>query len=121
MQTDPEALLARMRELRGYVLPAHEVLAERDPDFLDGYDRMFRAANSDASPLPADVRELLVMALDIVVGVHPDAIRAHAGKAISHGATEAQVVAAVELAVIVQASKTMGALGSILRTDDDDA
>jgi alkylhydroperoxidase/carboxymuconolactone decarboxylase family protein YurZ len=121
MQTDGEELLARMRELRGYLLPAHEVLAERDPDFLDGYDRMFRAANSDASPLPPDVRELLVMALDIAAGVHPDAIRAHAQKAIAHGATEAQVVAAVELAVIVQASKIMGSLGPIFRADDQPA
>ena len=117
MDSDGQALLERMRELRGYVLPAHEILAERDPAFLDGYDRMFRAANSDASPLPADVRELLVMALDIVAGVHPDAIRAHAQRAIGHGASEAQVVAVVELAVIVQASKTMGSLTPIFRTD----
>jgi alkylhydroperoxidase/carboxymuconolactone decarboxylase family protein YurZ len=119
MHTDGQTLLDRMRELRGYVLPAHEILADRDPDFLDGYDRMFRAANSDASPLPADVRELVVMALDIVIGVHPDAIRAHARKAIAHGASEAQVIAAVELAVIVQASKTMGSLTPIFKADDE--
>lgn len=119
MHADGQALLDRMRELRGYVLPAHEVLAQRDPKFLDGYDRMFRAANSDASPLPADVRELIVLALDIVAGVNPNAIRAHAEKAISHGASDAQVVAAVELAVIVLASKTMGSLASIFAADGE--
>ncbi len=121
MHPDGQALLDRMRELRGYVLPAHEVLAERDPAFLEGYDRMFRAANSDASPLPAQVRELMVMALDIVVGVHPNAIRAHAEKALAHGASEEEVVAAVELAVIVQASRTMGALAPIFATDVEGA
>lgn len=121
MHDGGKELLERMRELRGYVLPAHEILAERDPDFLDGYDRMFRAANSDASPLTADVRELIVMALDIAVGVSPQAIRAHAEKAIAHGATEAQVLATVELAVIVQASKTMGSLAPIFAADGEGA
>jgi len=113
MSDDGQALLERMREFRGYVLPAHEVLAERDPEFLDGYDRMFRAANAKDSPLPADVRELIVMALDISAGVSPEAVRAHAAKAIAHGATEAQVVAAIELAAVVYASKMLGSLARV--------
>jgi alkylhydroperoxidase/carboxymuconolactone decarboxylase family protein YurZ len=118
MTIDGQELLERMREFRGYVLPAHEVLAERDPEFLDGYDRMFRRAYSPDSALSPAMRELLVMALDIVAGVSPEAIRTHARKAIDHGASETQVVEAVELAAIVVASKTLGSVARIFTPDD---
>jgi alkylhydroperoxidase/carboxymuconolactone decarboxylase family protein YurZ len=113
MTIDGQALLESMREFRGYVLPAHQVLAERDPEFLDGYDRMFRAAYGEGSALSPAMRELLVMALDISAGVAPEAVRAHARRAMDHGATEEQVVEAVELAAIVVASKTLGSVARI--------
>ena len=113
MTIDGQQLLEAMRAQRGYVLPAHEVLAERDPEFLDGYNKMFMAANSDRSPIPADVRELMLVALDIAAGVKPEVIASHAHKAIQYGASEAQVVAAVELAILVFASRNMGPLAQI--------
>ena len=119
MKVDGGDLLKRMREQRGYILPAHETLAERDPDFLDGYNRMFMAANSDTSPLPADVRELIIMALDVVAGLKAEVIRAHARKAVALGATEAQVVNAIELAAMVFASRNMSPLSTIFAKDSD--
>jgi alkylhydroperoxidase/carboxymuconolactone decarboxylase family protein YurZ len=105
-----EKLLQEIRSDRGYTLPMHRVLAERHPEFLDGYNRMFTSAMNSESPLPAYVRELLVMALDIAVGAKPEVARGHARKAIEHGATEAQVLAAVELTTIVFSGRGMGAL-----------
>lgn len=106
-------LLDDVRADRGYVLPMHEVLAERHPEFLDGYNRMFTAAMNAESPLPGYVRELLVMALDIAVGVKPEVVRAYARKAIELGGTEAQVLAAIELTTIVFAARGMGALAGL--------
>ena len=96
-----EQLLEQIRANRGYVLPMHQVLAERHPEFLAGYDAMFTAAMSKDSPLPASVRELIVMAVDIAVGVGPDVVRGHARRAMELGATEAQVLAAIELTTLV--------------------
>lgn len=103
-------LLNDIQADRGYTLPMHKVLAERHPEFLDGYNRMFTAAMNEESPLPGYVRELLVMALDIAVGARPEVARGHARKAIELGATEAQVLAAIELTTIVFAGRGMGAL-----------
>lgn len=108
-----QAILDRIQDDRKYILPMHRVFAERDPQFLDGYDRMFTSVMSDDSPLPADVRELFVMALDVVVGTSPSVVIGHARKAVELGATESQVLAAIELATIVAAGKVMGAVAGL--------
>ncbi|MDA8399000.1 MAG: carboxymuconolactone decarboxylase family protein [Actinomycetota bacterium] len=108
-----DIVLQRIQDDRGYVLPMHRVFAERDPQFLDGYDRMFTSVMSERSPLSPEVRELLVMALDVAVGTSPKVVGGHAKKAIELGATEEQVVAAIELATIVAAGKVMGAVTSV--------
>lgn len=113
MNEKGQALLDGIQAHRGYTMEMHRILADRHPDFLEGYDTMFQAAMSDDSPLPASVRELLVMALDIVVGMKPEVVRAHARKAIAHGATEEQVLAACEIVTLVSAGR---ALGSVVST-----
>jgi alkylhydroperoxidase/carboxymuconolactone decarboxylase family protein YurZ len=112
-----QQLLDQIRAHRGYVLPMHEFLAEHHPEFLAGYDGMFTAAMSTDSPLPAKVRELIVMAVDMAVGVSPNVVRGHARRAIEHGATEAEVVAAIELTTLVFAGRPLSYGANALRED----
>lgn len=108
MPEEGRRLLEEMRARRGgKSMAMHEILAARDPGFLLGYHHIFNAAQSDGKGLPGWVRELLVMALDLSVGVAPHVVRAHARKAISLGATEAQVLGAIELAALVMAGKAL--------------
>src|SRR5438552_9477767 len=94
-------LLRRIREHRGYdPLAFQRELAERHPEFLAAYDDMYRAAMGEESALPAKTRHLIVMVLDLVLGVGEKAVRGHARQAIAHGATEAEVLAAIELATL---------------------
>lgn len=121
-QLTPEGqeLLDTIRRQRGgKTMATHEVLAARDPAFLNGYNEIYNAAQSDAQGLPAYVRELMVMALDIAVGGSPKVARAHGRKAVSLGATEAQVLGAVELAILVSAGRAMSYLPAIF--DDGSA
>lgn len=111
-------LLAGIREHRGYVLPMHEALAERHPEFLAGYDAMFRAAMSQDSALEPKVRELIVMVLDVAMGVSEKAVRGHARKAMQHGASEAEVLAAIELATLVFAGKPLGMAARVFAEDE---
>jgi alkylhydroperoxidase/carboxymuconolactone decarboxylase family protein YurZ len=106
-------LLERIQAHRGYTMPMHRLLAARHPDFLEGYDRLFTSAMSEDSPLEANVRELMVMALDLAVGTKPEVVRGHAQKAIALGATEEQVLAAIELTTIVFAGKALGAVAAV--------
>jgi alkylhydroperoxidase/carboxymuconolactone decarboxylase family protein YurZ len=112
MTPEGQQLLDTIRAQRG-TIPMHEVLAEHDPAFLRGYDQVYNAAQSDGTGLPAHVRELIVMALDIAVGGDPTVVRAHARKAISLGATEAQVLGAVELAALVLTGRALSYLPTI--------
>ncbi len=118
MTDEGRELLEKMRAQRGGTSMAmHEILAARDPQFLLGYHHIFNAAQSDDQGLPGWVRELLVMALDLAVGVNPTVVRAHARKAISQGATEAQVLGALELAALVMAGKALSYLPAIFEPE----
>jgi alkylhydroperoxidase/carboxymuconolactone decarboxylase family protein YurZ len=112
MTPEGQAILDAIRAERRS-LPMHEILAERDPKFLQGYNAIYTSAQSDAQGLPEYVRELIVMALDIAVGAAPAAARGHARRAIRAGATEAQVLGAVELVALVWAGKAVSALPTI--------
>lgn len=114
-------LLARIREDRGYVLPFHEELAERHPEMLAAYDDMYRAAMGEGSALPAKVRELIVMVLDLALGVGDKAVRGHARRAIAAGATEAEVLAAIELATLVSAGKPLAVVAKVFADEDPPA
>jgi 4-carboxymuconolactone decarboxylase len=109
-------LLDRIQEHRGYTMPMHRIIAERHPDFLEGYDKLFTSAMSADSPLSPAVRELIVMALDIAVGTKPEVIRGHAERAVALGASDAEVLAVIELTTIVFAGK---ALGSVVAVFDE--
>jgi alkylhydroperoxidase/carboxymuconolactone decarboxylase family protein YurZ len=100
-------LLADMKAARGYVLPSHEFLAEQDPGFLEGYDAFFTAAQRDDSPLPRKVREFVLLAADLALGVPANVVGSHAKRAMDHGATEEEVLAVVELTTIAYAAKSM--------------
>lgn len=118
MSDEGRDLLDLMRSQRGgKSMVMHEILAARDPSFLLGYHHIFNAAQSDTQGLPGWVRELLVMALDLAVGVNPNVVRAHARKAISQGATEAQVLGAIELAALVMAGKALSFLPAIFEPE----
>jgi alkylhydroperoxidase/carboxymuconolactone decarboxylase family protein YurZ len=118
MTNEGRELLELMRAQRGgKSMAMHEILAARDPQFLLGYHHIFNAAQSDDQGLPGWVRELLVMALDLAVGVNPTVVRAHARKAISQGATEAQVLGALELAALVMAGKALSYLPAIFEPE----
>ena len=36
-----EALIARMKEARGYIYPEWEFAARQDPDFVEAYNRIY--------------------------------------------------------------------------------
>lgn len=113
MTPEGQRLLDTIQAQRGKPMAMHEVLAEHDPNFLRGYNDIYNAAQSDDRGLPGHVRELMVMALDIVVGGSPTVARAHARKAMSLGATQSQVLGAVELAALVMTGRALSYLPTI--------
>lgn len=109
-------LLAEIKRARGYVLPMHEVLAERHPEFLQAYDRLYGAVMHENSPLPRKVRELILIGVCIALGSDDRVIAAHIRRALENGASAEEVLAAIEVTALAFTSRSLSAGTRSLRS-----
>lgn len=95
-----EALIRKMRQVRGYLYPEWELVARRDPDFFAAYDGLYAEALASNRGLAIKYRELVVLGILAFRGADPDAIANHIRRALRHGATPAEVLGALEATII---------------------
>ncbi|MGV6874261.1 carboxymuconolactone decarboxylase family protein [Pseudochelatococcus sp. B33] len=105
MTESPAEVAKRLGGDRGYTYPEWEFLAEKDPEFLDAYNRLsglgllHAGVSRDDKALPAKYRELVAIAAMIgqarMWGVKP-----HMERALREGATEKEILEALEAALI---------------------
>lgn len=98
-QPESDDLLDSVSESRGYSLPLHEVLAEHDPHVLEGYEAMMRALYLSKRRLDSKTKEFVYVAVLVALGAAEEHVRAHMEKAVREGATQDEVLEAVELVV----------------------
>ena len=103
------AILEDIKARRGYVLPLHRFMAGSDPDFLETYDRFFTLATDNHNGLTPDLKELVLLAIDLCLGINPEIAGKHAQRAVEYGATEKQTLAVVELVALGLAAKGLNA------------
>lgn len=103
-QASGQALLDAIRRSRGYVVPAHEYLADHDPAFLAAYDDFVGAAlfgrHRHPAALPVRYRELIVSAVLAFRGASSTAIAQHLRRARTDGATDTEMLEAFEAAAV---------------------
>jgi 4-carboxymuconolactone decarboxylase len=104
-----EELLQRIRQVRGYTLPMHEVLASDDPEFLEGYEAFYAAAMRQDGPLPPKVRELILIGVTMALGSPERVTAGHIRRAMEHGASEAEVLSAIEITTLSFAARALAA------------
>lgn len=95
-----EALIRRMREARGYLYPEWELAARRDPEFFSAYNGLYLKALASGRGLAIKYRELVALGILAFRGVGTDALANHIRRAFRHGATRAEVLGALEAAMI---------------------
>lgn len=95
-----DALIRRMRQVRGYLYPEWEFVARRDPQFFAAYDGLYNEALASSRGLPIKYRELVALGILAFRGAGPDAIANHIRRAFRHGATRAEVLGALEATII---------------------
>lgn len=95
-----DALIRRMRRVRGYLYPEWELVARRDPDFFAAYDGLYTAALASNRGLPIKYRELVALGILAFRGADSDAIANHIRRAFRHGATRAEVLGALEATIV---------------------
>jgi AhpD family alkylhydroperoxidase len=94
-----DRLLKKMKEERGYIYPEFEFEAKEDPDFLEAYNNLYRSVMVEEKALPIKYRELIAIALLAARG-DEYSVAAHIKRAFAHGATQGEILCAIEVAMI---------------------
>ena len=95
-----DALIRRMRRVRGYLYPEWELVARWDAKFFAAYDGLYVEALASNRGLPIKYRELVALGILAFRGAGSDAIANHIRRAVRHGATRAEVLGALEATII---------------------
>jgi len=95
-----DALIARMKEARGYIYPEWEFAARQDPDFVETYNRIYEQGLGDGRHVSAKVREFVAIALLAFRGAEKAGLVAHMKRAIRLGATREEIFEVLETCLI---------------------
>jgi alkylhydroperoxidase/carboxymuconolactone decarboxylase family protein YurZ len=103
MTPEGKAQLDKIREVRGYTLPLHEVLAETNPEFLKRYgDLASYVIFGDEEGRDLDLKTRFLVLLGVTTAVKGDreGIEWAAARAIKNGATWNEVYEACFMAAL---------------------
>jgi alkylhydroperoxidase/carboxymuconolactone decarboxylase family protein YurZ len=95
-----EALIARMKEARGYIYPEWEFAARQDPEFVETYNRIYELALGEGKHVSAKVREFVAIALLAFRGADRAGLVAHMERAIRLGATREELFEVLETCLV---------------------
>ena len=95
-----EALIARMKQARGYIYPEWEFAARQDPEFVEAYNRMYELALGEGRHISAKVREFVAIAVLAHRGAEKASLIAHMHRAMRLGATREELFEVLESCVV---------------------
>ena len=93
-------LIERITKERGFMRPWHRLLAERDPRFMELYHEKAMYAMSEKNALPRKFKEILLVCLDAVT-FFEEGLRIHVRNALKYGATEDEILEALEVCTML--------------------
>jgi alkylhydroperoxidase/carboxymuconolactone decarboxylase family protein YurZ len=113
-----EALIARMKEARGYIYPEWEFAARQDPEFVETYHRIYELGLGEGKHVPAKVREFVAIALLAFRGSDKASLVAHMKRAIRLGATREELFEVLETCLVPGGAPTFHrGLSALLEVD----
>lgn len=104
MSEAPDQVAKRLTTDRGYHYPEWEYLAEKDPIFLEAYNRLsglsllHEGVSTEGKQLPAKYRELIAIAA-MIGQSRMWGVKAHMERALRVGCTEQEILEALETAL----------------------
>lgn len=103
-----EELIKKMTEERGGNLPAEwDYVARKDVNFMEAYNNLYASGLMDGKVLPIKTRELIAIAL-LAYRQLDEAVYSHCKRAIKFGATKAEILEAIETAIVPGGAPTFG-------------
>jgi 4-carboxymuconolactone decarboxylase len=98
-QEEKQAYVDDMARKRGYVLDYHKVMAAQDYDVLQAANGLVEAAYLKERTLDRKTKELIFAANLTVMRASKGHIQSHVRAALEHGATEQEVLEAIEISL----------------------
>jgi alkylhydroperoxidase/carboxymuconolactone decarboxylase family protein YurZ len=95
-----EALIARMKQARGYIYPEWEFAAREDPEFVEAYNRIYELGLGEGRHVSAKVREFVAIALLAYRGSEKSALLAHMHRAMRLGASREELFEVLESCMV---------------------
>ena len=95
-----EALIARMKQTRGYIYPEWEFAAREDPEFVEAYNRIYELGLGEGRHVSAKVREFVAIALLAYRGSEKSALLAHMQRAMRLGASREELFEVLESCMV---------------------
>jgi alkylhydroperoxidase/carboxymuconolactone decarboxylase family protein YurZ len=115
-----DALVAKMREARGYIYPEWEFAARQDPEFTEAYNRLYELSLGEGRHVSAKVREFVAIALLAFRGSDKGALVGHMKRAMRFGATREELFEVIESCVVPGGAPTFHrALSALMELGDD--
>ena len=96
-QKTAKDVLAKVSEGRGFINITHQVLSRDDPKMLEVTHQWFMHVMHERKALSLKVKELLVMGINAAL-LYQTGTRAHMQLALRAGATQEEVLEAIEVA-----------------------
>ena len=100
MEKRVEELLKRIERDRGFARKWHPMLAQRDFEFTETWHDLVMHALYKERVLPRKVKELICVVMDAIT-YYEQGLRIHVRGALEHGATEEEILEALELCSIL--------------------
>jgi AhpD family alkylhydroperoxidase len=104
LKETPDQVAKRLAADRGYTYPEWEYLAEKDPVFLEAYNRLsglsllHEGVSTKGKQLPAKYRELIAIAA-MIGQSRMWGVKAHMERALRVGCSEQEILEALETAL----------------------
>ena len=113
-----DALIARMKEARGYIYPEWEFAARQDPEFVETYNRLYEQGLGEGKHVSAKVREFVAIALRAFRGSDTAGLVAHMKRAMRLGATREELFEVLETCLVPGGAPTFHrGLSALLEVD----
>lgn len=112
MSSEADELIEKIKSSRGWILPEQEFMVRRDIEFYKRHNEKFDHYINRGTALPRKVIELLfTVALCVRLPAEESQtyIKNHIHQALEHGATEQEILEAIELVIFPGGSPSFNA------------
>lgn len=113
-------LIKEMQKERGYLPEPWGYVTEKDFDFMEAYNNLYKRALMDGRALPVKTRELIAIVLLAFRG-NDHAVYEHIKRALRHGATKQEILEAIETSLIPGGAPTFSTgLRALMKVEEEE-